>query len=152
MHAPSPTDHTNDPARRHGYAIARVRSLRPGPAITAYLQRIDATLAAFGGRYLVHGGPVQVLEGAWEGDTIVLEFPDVRAARAWYDSPEYGAIKVLRTSHAECDVVIVAGVGVDHRATDVLAGMPAAPSVQPAQGAQAAQAAQAATLATRELS
>jgi uncharacterized protein (DUF1330 family) len=35
-----------------------------GPAIAEYLERIDATLAPFGGRFAGHGGEVEVLEGA----------------------------------------------------------------------------------------
>ena len=35
-----------------------------GPAIAEYLERIDATLAPSGGRFAVHGGEAEVLEGA----------------------------------------------------------------------------------------
>ena len=45
------------------YAIAHMRHVTMGPAVVEYLQRIDATLAPFGGRFIVHGGEVEVLEG-----------------------------------------------------------------------------------------
>lgn len=103
------------------YAIARLRDVCMGPAIAAYLQGIDATLAPFGGRFLVHGGSKIELEGAWSEDLIVIAFPDIAAALAWYESPAYRAILALRTENSRGDVVIVKGVASDHRATDILA-------------------------------
>ena len=104
------------------YAIAHLRAVEMGPAIVAYLEAIDATLAPFGGRFLVHGGAKQELEGAWSGDVVVIAFPDRAAALAWYGSSAYQAILPLRTRHSQGDVVLVDGVGRDHKATDVLVG------------------------------
>jgi len=39
------------------YAIANIQSITIGPAIVEYLERIDATLAPYGGRFLIHGDP-----------------------------------------------------------------------------------------------
>uniref|UniRef100_UPI0013D2A90B DUF1330 domain-containing protein n=1 Tax=Klebsiella aerogenes TaxID=548 RepID=UPI0013D2A90B len=47
------------------YAIARLHNVRMGREIVEYLQRIDATLAPFGGRFIIHGGQVELLEGQW---------------------------------------------------------------------------------------
>jgi hypothetical protein len=47
------------------YAVAHMREVTMGPQIVEYLRRIDATLEPFAGRFLVHGGEVEVLEGAW---------------------------------------------------------------------------------------
>jgi uncharacterized protein (DUF1330 family) len=102
------------------YCIAHMRRVTMGPPIVEYLQRIDATLAPFGGRFIVHGGEVEVLEGCWPGFAIVLEFPDGGQARAWYQSDAYREIAALRTDNSESDIVIVDGVDSDHRATDVL--------------------------------
>ena len=104
----------------NAYAIAHLRSVNVGPDIVAYLERIDATLAPFGGRFIVHGGPVDVREGEVPGDMIVIEFPDRERATAWYESPAYQEILPLRTNHAEGTAIIVDGVDQDHRATDVL--------------------------------
>jgi len=103
------------------YAIAHLHSVRMGPDIVTYLERIDATLEPFGGRFIVHGGPKTVLEGDLPGDVIVIEFPDRAAAEAWYASPAYREILPLRLDNAEGVAVIVDGVGPEHRATDVLA-------------------------------
>jgi uncharacterized protein (DUF1330 family) len=78
------------------------------------------TLAPFGGRFIVHGGDVEVLEGSWPGALIVIEFPDRAQVRAWYDSQAYREIVALRTANSQSDVIVAEGVGAGHRATDVL--------------------------------
>ena len=103
------------------YAVAHMRQVTMGPAVVEYLQRIDATLAPFGGRFIVHGGEVEVLEGGWPGHLIIIEFPDRGRARAWYNSDAYQEIVALRTGNSASDVIMVDGVDSEHKATDVLA-------------------------------
>ncbi|QCW49509.1 DUF1330 domain-containing protein [Nocardioides dongxiaopingii] len=105
------------------YAVAHLRQVGVGDAIIEYLTRIDATLAPYGGRFLVHGGPVTALEGVWDGDVVVIAFPSSGAARAWYDSAEYRAILPLRLDHAHSVAAIVEGVPEGYRATDKLAAL-----------------------------
>jgi uncharacterized protein (DUF1330 family) len=102
------------------YAVAHMRQVTMGPAVVEYLQRIDATLAPFGGRFIVHGGLPEVLEGSWDGFLIVIEFPDHTQASGWYQSDAYRAIAALRTDNSRSDIILVDVVGADHRATDVL--------------------------------
>ena len=107
------------------YAIAHVQSVTPGPAIVEYLQRIDATLAVYGGRFLVHGDPADVREGDFSGDLVAIEFPDRDHAVGWYESHAYREIITLRTENTTGWVVLVDGVPADHRATDILNASPA---------------------------
>ncbi|MGX5840241.1 DUF1330 domain-containing protein [Mesorhizobium sp. ArgA1] len=102
------------------YAVAHMRQVTMGPQIVEYLQKIDATLAPFGGRYLVHGGELDVIENDWPGHLIIIEFPDKEHARGWYESSAYRQILALRTDNSDADVVLVDGVGPSHKATDVL--------------------------------
>ena len=102
------------------YAVAHMRQVTMGPPIVEYLERIDATLAPFDGRFVVHGGQVEVVEGTWPGHLIVIEFPDRARAHAWYHSAAYQQIVALRTDNSRSDVIIAEGVASDHRATDVL--------------------------------
>jgi uncharacterized protein (DUF1330 family) len=50
-----------------GYAIGILHDIDLGPPIVEYLERIDSTLAPYGGRFLVHGGPADVREGTSPG-------------------------------------------------------------------------------------
>lgn len=102
------------------YAIAYLNDLDFGQAIIDYLERIDATLAPFGGRFLVHGGDLTQVEGEWTGDLVIIEFPDPAAVAAWYDSPTYQAILPLRTEHSNSMAAFVQGVPDGYRATDKL--------------------------------
>lgn len=102
------------------YAIGHLEQIDMGPDIIHYLQKIDATLAPFAGRFLIHGDPIEVLEGALQGAFIVIEFPDIQHARQWYASSAYRAILPLRTENARGTVFLVPGVPTDHKATDVL--------------------------------
>ncbi|MBW8813432.1 MAG: DUF1330 domain-containing protein [Caulobacterales bacterium] len=102
------------------YAVANLTNVRLGPPVVEYLRRIDATLAPFGGRFVIHGGEPQRLEGDWTGTLIVIGFPDMTAARAWYASPAYQAILPLRTQNSDGVAFLIEGSPGDHLATDVL--------------------------------
>lgn len=96
------------------YGFAHLRARRPHPDILEYLNRIQATLDPFSGRFVIHGPPVQVIEGDWPGTMVLIEFPDLAAARAWYDSPAYQAILRLRADHIDGDLLLIEGVGPDY--------------------------------------
>lgn len=105
------------------YAIARLRDAPMHPEIVQYLERIDATLAPFSGRFLVHGAQPTVLEGAWPEYLVVIAFPDRASAQGWYDSPAYRRILPLRTRNIPGDAILIDGVSPEHKATDILASL-----------------------------
>jgi uncharacterized protein (DUF1330 family) len=92
------------------YAIAHLRTPTVNDDVLEYLERIGDTMAPYGGRFLVHGAEVQVIEDEWPGTIVVIEFPDAAAARDWYASPAYQAILPLRTDHIQGSAIIVDGV------------------------------------------
>jgi len=102
------------------YAVAVIRETRFNDEVIEYLRRIDETLAPFSGRYIIHGGPYHPLEGAWAGDLVVIEFPSIEQAKAWYQSDAYGSIRLLRASNTEGDVLLVEGVAPGHKGADIL--------------------------------
>ena len=102
------------------YAVAHMRQATMGPRVVEYLHKIDATPEPFGGRFLVHGGNVEVIENNWPGHLIIIEFPDRQHVRGWYNSPAYQAILALRADNLEADVVFADGVEHPHNATDIL--------------------------------
>lgn len=103
------------------YAIAHLRDVDMGSDIIAYIEAIDATLEPFNGRFIIHGGEKEQLEGTFSDDLIVLAFPDRRIARAWYNSAAYQAILPKRKRSSQGEVFLIDGVDQGHRATDILA-------------------------------
>ncbi len=101
------------------YALAHLRTTTLHPDVFDYIERIQSTLDPFGGRFIVHGAEVDVREGQWPGTVVIIEFPGVDEARAWYESPAYQEILPLRTDHIEGEAIIVPGVapGYDPRTT-----------------------------------
>jgi uncharacterized protein (DUF1330 family) len=101
------------------YAIAHLRDVRMNDDVLEYIERIQDTLDPFGGRFLVHGATVEVREAPWPGTIVVIEFPDIESARAWYESPAYQEILHLRTEHTDASAILVEGVapGYDARRT-----------------------------------
>jgi uncharacterized protein (DUF1330 family) len=76
-----------------------------------YREAVPAVVASGGGRYLVRGGAVEVLEGSHDGRRLVVfEFPSVEAIKRFWHSPEYAKVKMLRENAADIDVWAVQGV------------------------------------------
>lgn len=92
------------------YAVAYLRNVELCPQIEEYMRRIDGTLTDYDGRFVIHGGPKTPLEGTWDGDIIMIAFPSLQDATAWYESAAYQAIARLRTEHSESILTLVEGV------------------------------------------
>ena len=89
------------------YVIADVEVL-DSAAYEEYRQQVPATIAAFGGRYLVRGGALTVLEGTWSPKRcVVLEFPSMAQLKAWYDSPAYVPLRAIRERSTKSNLVMV---------------------------------------------
>jgi uncharacterized protein (DUF1330 family) len=92
-----------------GYIIAQVEVEDPG-AYEAYRSRTAEVIAKYGGHFIVRGGKVEVLEGEFRRNRlVVLEFPSRTAAHIFYESPEYQAIIPLRTRASKADLLLVEG-------------------------------------------
>ena len=84
----------NDPAKYEDY-----KKLAP-PAIEAY-----------GGKYLVRGGSMEILEGDWKPNRVViLEFQSIGMAKNWINSPEYSDARALRHQTATSHAIVVDGL------------------------------------------
>jgi len=82
------------------YVIAQVEVTDPG-AYAVYRSGVLPTIEAAGGRFLVRGGAFELLEGSCPSRTVVIEFPDRRAALGWYHGPAYAALRKLRQAASE---------------------------------------------------
>ena len=78
--------------------------------IRPYSAAVESTFAPFGGRYVVRGGQVTSLEGEATKRIVMIAFPSVEQAQAWYDSPAYRAIRPIRHRSAKSKVFIVEGL------------------------------------------
>lgn len=80
-------------------------------AFDRYRSLAAASIAHFGGRYLIRGGNVTAVEGAWPADQrlIVVEFPTMARALEWYESPEYAKALAIRGQALRRRLVFVEG-------------------------------------------
>lgn len=67
------------------------------------------SVAVAGGRYLARGGDVEGFEGAQPARVVILEFPTMEAATAWYQSEEYAEARTLRETACEARLLVVDG-------------------------------------------
>jgi uncharacterized protein (DUF1330 family) len=92
------------------YLFADIEVTDPA-AYEEYRRLVPAVIAAFGGRYLVRGGASRVLEGPATLDRqVILEFPDMERALAFYESDEYAPLKASRRRCSSGQVVVIEGV------------------------------------------
>lgn len=92
------------------YVIAEVTTTDQA-AMEEYRKQVPATLAKYGGRFVVRGGAAQAVEGDWKPTRlVVLEFPSLADARRWYDSEEYRAPKAQRMRAGRTNLIMVEGV------------------------------------------
>ena len=76
-----------------------------------YLQQVPAVVESHGGKYLARGGAIEVVQGDWTPNRIVVvEFDSVERARGWQDSPEYVELKAMLNRSSNTSVVITEGV------------------------------------------
>lgn len=75
-----------------------------------YRRQVPASLAKYGGRFIVRGGAAETLEGSWAPKrVVVVEFPDMAALKRWYNSEDYKPLIALRQKHSAGDVIAVEG-------------------------------------------
>jgi len=92
------------------YVIANVRVTDP-VQYEEYRKFSSVAMQAHGAEVCVRGGDVQVMEGDWQPERlVVLKFPSVEKARGFYDSSEYKRAKQAREGAAIMRLVIVEGV------------------------------------------
>jgi uncharacterized protein (DUF1330 family) len=91
-----------------GYFIANYTITNPD-GYQDYLAAVGPTLTAHGAERIVVDRGSELLEGSAGQVTVVLRFATKAAAEAWYESPEYQAIKHLRTDNTEGIAVIAEG-------------------------------------------
>jgi uncharacterized protein (DUF1330 family) len=92
------------------YMIVDIEVIDPGK-YERYKELAPPSIAHYGGRYLARGGKTETLEGSWSPKRLViLEFPSMELARAWWASQEYSEAKGLRQACAKTEMVLLEGL------------------------------------------
>ena len=97
------------PAKK-AYLLVQV-DVRDVERYQEYGKHSPAIVTKFGGRYLARAGRTVTLEGApAKARVVVIEFPSLASAQAFYDSPEYVAARKLREGAGDAQFVVVEGI------------------------------------------
>ena len=92
------------------YVIAEV-DVHDSALFEDYRKLVPATIAKYGGKYVVRGGATDSKEGGWTPKrVVVLEFPTMARAREWYHSADYAPALAMRLKAAKSRMIIVEGV------------------------------------------
>ena len=76
-----------------------------------YIEKVGATLGPHGGQPIIAGTNIEKIEGDWNPSRIVVvAFPSMDAAKAWYNSPAYQEILPIRTANTDDKVILVEGL------------------------------------------
>jgi len=77
-----------------------------------YKKLTPGSLVPFDGAFLVRGGASETLEGEWQpGRIVILEFPSMEKAKAWWSSAGYAPAKAIRQSASVTQMIVVEGIG-----------------------------------------
>lgn len=75
-----------------------------------YKKLTPASLEPFEGKFIVRGGATETLEGDWKpGRIVILEFPSLEKAKAWWSSDIYAPAKALRQSASVTRMIVAEG-------------------------------------------
>jgi uncharacterized protein (DUF1330 family) len=92
------------------YVIVQIE-IHDAATYERYKELAPPSITQYGGRYIARGGATETLEGGWRPSRLViLEFPDMDAARAWWHSPEYAEAKAMRHAAATSEMLLVQGL------------------------------------------
>ena len=93
------------------YLIVNIAAIHDDKKYAQYRQRVTENIRAAGGEYLVRGGPVDVLEGGWQPNrVVVVRFPSAQAAKSWWSSSAYAELKQMRQDSAVTEMILVEGI------------------------------------------
>ena len=92
------------------YVFFEAISVHP-ELMSSYRDKAFASVKAFGGKLVASTTNIECREGNWRPNKIVmLEFPSMDKARAWYESPEYQEVLPIRLQANKDNMVIFEGL------------------------------------------
>ena len=92
------------------YFVAQIK-IEDTQGFQEYVDGLNKIFDKYSGTYLAVDTDPEVLEGTWVYSRIVMiEFPDEKELKRWYDSEEYQTLVRLRNKAAQCDILVVKGL------------------------------------------
>lgn len=93
------------------YVVVNITEVKDQDLYARYRGEVSDGIAEAGGRYLIRGGQVEVLEGDWRpGRFVVVAFETGDAARAWWGGDAYAALRAMRQAATRSEMILVEGV------------------------------------------
>jgi uncharacterized protein (DUF1330 family) len=93
------------------YCFFDIQKVTDGSKMEEYRKDVTAVVERFGGRYVVLGGKLDLVEGDWRPTTpVLIQFPSLEQAHNWYNSGEYKKLKELRLSATKTNAVFMEGL------------------------------------------
>lgn len=93
------------------YMIIEIKEIMDKDKYGEYIKKVPSIVEKFGGKYLARGGKIKVVSGDWNpGRVIILEFASMDKFQAWWNSPEYQSVALLRESSAKTNAIVIEGV------------------------------------------
>lgn len=94
-----------------GFVIAEILEVSDPAGMKQYAEAAQATVEQYDGKYRALRGKMEVLEGEWTGGPLViLEFPSLKRAQEWYDSPEYRPLIEMRKAVSRTNFILLEGL------------------------------------------
>ena len=93
------------------YCLFDIQQVTDPVKMEEYRRRIVPVVEKFSGRYIVAGGKLDAVEGAWRPVfPVLIQFPSLEQAHKWYNAEEYRELKALRLSACKCNAVFMEGL------------------------------------------
>ena len=92
------------------YVVGEV-TVTDGSWVKEYGAKIQHSIEQHGGRFIARGSPDEKLEGnrILPDSLVIIEFPTVDFARAWYHDPDYKPLITLRQTGSTCEIMLIDG-------------------------------------------
>ncbi len=81
-----------------------------GAAMSEYAAKAGPSLAGHTAKPLAYYGAIETLEGPEAAGSVIIEFPTMAEARAWYNSDAYQEARQIRFKGADYRVFLTEGM------------------------------------------
>ncbi len=92
------------------YFVVDIKEITDPQSYAEYSKGVPETIARYGGKFVVRGGPYETIEGSWQpARFVIVEFADEEQFKRWYNSPEYRKLREIRFKASTSNAIIIRG-------------------------------------------